>query len=323
MKFIRLALISFPKSTIKNELEFPVTINNVGVDLMLEKRVEENLVLLIATIIDAEGKLSSNKNNYIEVEKEVLDSCHFTIEAIANLIGVSQDCERHISSPHPTCAIYPENQEEIDFLNSSNGIQANSFVVNQFDYTFSLKNVDPNLLGDRPDGIALLAEAISHKHETGRFHELTRFFERGFASAGNSLYKSLLRFLSSSNFNYTKKEVSHWCHTLRNPLTHADKNDFLLERDVIPSINRMKLAAYDVLLNKIKWRDPSSDRRRVWRPTYGALNANADIFLTKGKAATLGFQLFDELGIYPLNLQGFLTQVPDGWYTRFSKEESN
>jgi hypothetical protein len=321
MLFSRLAILSFPKSIDHQVLKFPLEINDVVVQLILEKEKEDFIWLVITTIIKADGKLSLNASNCIEMDKEILDSCHLVIESIANLIAVSQNCERHISSPTPVCAILPENQEEKDFLESSDGIQSHSHVAFIFKYTFSFSDIDPNLLGDRGDGVALLAEAISHKHITGRFHELIRFFERAFKRSSNALHKPLLQFLSSSTLNFNKKEIYPWFLKLRNPLTHADDiENFLLEKDVIPSIDRMELAAYDVLLNKVNWRDASPDRRYIWKPTHGS-HGGTDLFLTTGKSAQLGFQHFDHLGVYKFNLAGGLTYTPEGWYTKFSIEK--
>src|SRR6185436_4298514 len=93
-------------------------------------------------------------------------------------------------------------------------------------YQFKLDDVTLSVLQDRLDGVQLLAEALSHDHATGRFHDLLRFFERSFAQRSGLLVKPLGQFLQGADQNYTTREIQHWIE--RGPLTHADRRpDFL------------------------------------------------------------------------------------------------
>src|SRR6185503_17195257 len=142
-------------------------------------------------------------------------------------------------------------------------------------------------LQDRVDGVALLAEALSHGHAMGQFHELVRLFERAFARSSNTLLDPLANFLAKAGQGYTRDEVETWVVKMRHLATHADvQPDFALEADVRPVLSRMLMAAYEVLFNKNTWQTPASGRRKVWKPVVGALSTDStDIFVTKGEEA--------------------------------------
>lgn len=322
MKLIRLAIINLPKSVKSVSEEFPIGVGDVQIELMLEKERKNEISVVILAVKDVTDKVTKNSRGYLDLDNDVLDACHRAIEILANLLSVSRHCRRNLSSPTPTCALLPDGPDEESFLQQSLGIQANSPV--RFDFTAGCKTdeFDINVLADRHDGVALLAEALSHTHATGQFHDLMRFFERAFGHHGQGLYKPTLHFLQGAKLNFTKKELLHWFKDIRNPTTHAFSGDFLLEKDVSPVIGRMKMAAYDVLINKSNWGDSSWDRRATWRPSSGPNDNEMGFFITKGRESTMRAQLLDPLGVYPLDLQGVLTRVPDDWYTRFSNEGS-
>ena len=137
-------------------------------------------------------------------------------------------------------------------------------------------------------GISLLAEALSHSHPTGRFHEILRLFERAFRCSSSTLIKPLTEFLSNAkNQGFSEPEIKNWVVTLRHPATHADRNkDFVLEAAIRPVVHRMEQATYDVLFNKEDWRNPSSTRREIWKPISGTSSDKMGLFIIKGKGTT-------------------------------------
>jgi hypothetical protein len=172
-----------------------------------------------------------------------------------------------------------------------------------------LNNETLSALSDRQDGVALLAEGLSHSNALGRYHEFLRLFERAFGRKTGGLVASLVPFLSTeeSPMGFTKREIHSWIEA-RPKAAHADRRpEFFLEADVRPWVNRMEEAAYDVLLNKASWREPSTARRDLWRPTAGSLDPTTDIFITSGTQAYLSYQVFDGFHAYPLVLAGPLT----------------
>lgn len=177
-------------------------------------------------------------------------------------------------------------------------------------------------LSDRADGVQLLAEALSHVHKTGQFHDFVRLFERAFACSGKALSAPLINFLSSAPGKFEPDEIANWAQ-LRNPTTHAGKNDeFLVESDLRDVIPRMKRAAYEVIFNKSDWRSRSATRRQVWKPVTGTESRKgSDIFVTKGKAATFEFQILDEFGVFPYDLSAHMTTLPDGWWSHNASQK--
>lgn len=181
-----------------------------------------------------------------------------------------------------------------------------------------------NQLQDRLDGVKLLVEALAHSHATGRFHDLVRVFERGFKLRPNKLTDPMLAFLDP-RFGYTRVEVGDWFETHRDAATHADQRpEFSVEADLRPLVDRMEQAAVDVVFNKERWRDDSTDRRAVWTPHAGTDGPDGRVFVTEGHASSppLKHELIDEFGCFPMNLSGFITSPPDDWWPREHPQSS-
>lgn len=162
------------------------------------------------------------------------------------------------------------------------------------------------MLAERLDGVALLTEALNHRNALGRYHELVRLFERAFHLGPYGLFASLVPFLtdSAAPHGFTEQEIHVWINA-RPEATHADRRPtYVLEADVRPWIARMLEAAFDVLLNKADWRQPTTTRRNRWRPAAGSSDPNAGMFLTQGREASLEFQILDGFKAYPLMLAG-------------------
>jgi len=178
---------------------------------------------------------------------------------------------RTILSPHPSVALLPEGDNERKWIEESTGIISKRSAVPDAIFRIELNEKMLECLSDRLDGVALLAEMLSHTHSTGKYHELIRFFECAFQLSPTKMDKKLSQFLRKSGLGYDRDEVKTWLE-IRNAATHADrKNDknFVVELDVTKFIPRMEQAAYDVLLNKVKWRDRSQDKEGYLETTYG------------------------------------------------------
>ena len=123
---------------------------------------------------------------------------------------------------------------------------------------------------DRAHGFALLAEALSHAHPTGKFHEFVRFVELALGLSSSALAEPLGIFLEAArNQGFSRGESLQWVVHLRHPATHADllrQQTFLLGADVWPVIPRVEQAAYDVLFNKADWHAPTATRTQPWTP---------------------------------------------------------
>jgi hypothetical protein len=242
------------------------------------------------------------------------------IEAAADAVAVAMGKQRTISSPNPYIGRMPETQSELDWMNSTPGFEP--LLLEQVLSVGTLDrplDVVGHLLADRRDGIGLMAEALSHTHATGRFHDLMRVFERAFALGPSAVVEPLTRFLRGAHLGYSRREVAKWSE-LRGPATHADRRPVVLtEPDLRLPVTRMKQAAYDVLLNKATWRDSSTRRRNRWRPTTGTMSANGyHVFIEQYSAhgESIQAKILDGFGVYPMNLEAGLNRLPDGVWWR-------
>lgn len=168
-------------------------------------------------------------------------------------------------------------------------------------------------LSDRPDGVRLLAEALSSTHPTGRFRELCRLFERAFAVGPHELVARVATFLRPyRGLDFSSVEVAHWFDQLRHLATHADRREqFAVASDVAPHLPRIEFAAYDVLLNKAAWRESGSLRRSIWDPPIAPL-PDGDAALRADGAAPLQWEVFDCFGVFPLDTSHRIG-LPEGW----------
>lgn len=257
-------------------------------------------------IVDSSGFVA------IPIETRELDE---RIETAANLLSISANCGRTIRAPVPSLMLKATSDADTAVLAKAKGFRTSSNGYVSSPHRLS-DEVCRELLKDRRDGMALMSEALSHSHPTGRFHELFRLYERAFRTACNQLTQPLGDFLSGHpDFGYSHKEIDSWIN-VRGPATHADRRPtFLLEADTRPLLHRMEQAAWDVLCNKDNWRTPCSARRKLWRPSAGSTSANGiDVFLVQGHEAKISFEMLEDCGRYLIDLNGFLKAPPEGYW---------
>jgi hypothetical protein len=325
MRLVRLALLTF-KPAPENWREW--VLHTEGADIRTgwsRELASGGLQISVLASTDLSERPKLNEDGLVIVPEEPLRLTEALIETSANLVAISEQCKRSISSPMPSVAFHPEDQENRDWLDSTNGIlrKGSNGIVSprgaSIDIDTTLK-----LSSDRSDGVALLAEALAHEHPTGRFHELMRLFERAFRLGPYNLVQPLAEFLAGAEeMNYTSSEVERWTVALRHPATHADRRpDFVLESDVRPVIPRMIQAAYDVLFNKEVWRNPSTQRRDLWHPTSGTTGASTDIYIVRGSPVQMETQAFDEVGSYPFDFGvGLRMPLPPELWAKWPSED--
>ena len=245
------------------------------------------------------------------------------IEAVANIVAIAAGGRTTLFSPSPSVALGAETDDDGALLADARGTTPETIRASRFGVpsTFDTSNAVVSALEERLDGVALLAEALSHSHPTGQMHEFMRVFERAFAKAGSSLIAPLTTFLTSAPaYGYSKTEVSGWILDIRHPATHADRQDFILQAHTQRVVLRLRQAAYDTLLNKKEWRSPTSARRDVWRPTAwscGPLQQDG-IGAVPGSRVAVEFSVSDEFGAYRLlNPEALrLGDPPAGWFNK-------
>jgi len=319
MQLIRLAFISFEKDFEKWEkLTFKAGDVLLGTFPGFDSKKHKKLLMVATVKLDCSPIIDDSGLIIVPEEKRKLLESH--IEMIANLISISEKTSRKISSPMPSIAFVIESKGEEEWLKAAKGVyyQDPVFISTESDLSLNLDEF-VNHLGDRIDGISLLAEAINNRHMTGRFREFIRLFERAFTKSSTKLIEPLYKFLSQSGLGYEKEEIEDWLIKIRHPATHADEKEFFVtEPDVFPVIGRVEQAAYDVLMNKRDWRSTSFSRRNIWRAPCGSKNRQGDYqYLTRGYAYSNKLLILDEFGVFPSALDGIINDLPDNWlYSR-------
>ena len=316
MKLLRLATI-YLNPTPRTFRSWSIKFGEVEVETKGTYEIEGETRLLVVAKVDVDADLELTNDGYLVIPGKERIRAEVAIEAAANLVAVVERCKRRISSPTPCIALLPDNKKMFEWLQNTKGMKLQICSVTNM-RSFVPVNDAFNFLGDRLDGVALLAEGLSQDHSVGRFHEFVRLFERAFRLSPAKLIKPLTNFLVGANQGYTKTEIQKWLSELRHPATHADKREeFVLERDVRPVIRRIEQAAYDVLFNKAEWRSVSIKRREVWLPSAKTVSANPpNLEVKEGSECVLESQLLDPFGSYPLDLSSCLSELPEGWWSK-------
>jgi hypothetical protein len=263
--------------------------------------------------------LSLNEGNRIVIPDEVSRACERAIEAFADVTAISRSGERSVSSPVPEAGFCDVLAEERHWLDSTSGFALKQSHRSPVSWHLSVNGAAIDALDDRPDGVSLLAEALACKQELGRFREPLRVFERGFALGPFDLIGPVSEFLTYVDvLGYSQEEVDHWFRVLRHLATHADRReDFALARDVMPVLNRVEFAAYDVLLNKRDWRGRGKERRHVWLPDSAPMRDGLPAKYRIHTRARVDIAWLDGFGAYLQDLDLRLQELggfPDDWW---------
>lgn len=237
------------------------------------------------------------------------------LEFLARLSAIEIRSTHELSSPLPFIGLASDNMDDLAQLDE-HPVALESGVMRirpEVEASMSiLEAVDTSVLGDRIEGVALLAEALNSQSPLGRYSQLMRLFESAFRLGPYNLTEPLVNFLANSEHCFKAEEVKQWTDARAFAL-HADRRpEIYLDSDVRPFEPRMLEAGYDVLLNKEKWRSKSSDRRHIWRAPSGTKGANNEgVYLARGQAANLKAHVFDGFMAYPMITAGpFIQALP-------------
>jgi hypothetical protein len=226
------------------------------------------------------------------------------LENAADTLSAASGCVRSLLTP-PGFAIsfLAETPEEQGWLEAHRALAGSQAGVSRARWFPRFGDDLFAFLDGREDGVALLAETISQPHESARYRELVRFFERAFSASSGRLVALLAAFLGSRPvFRYTKTEVKRWIIRLRGSIVHADKRNALLRaREMEAVTDRMLFAAYDVLLNKADWCQSNVARRPVWSPLYGPLDDQTTL-AAPGEDLPIASEFRDQFGSYPMSM---------------------
>lgn len=212
-----------------------------------------------------------NPGEDVELKADDVRATARGLSAAASQLAVTCQAKADVFSPRPYLYLEPQNDVEARTLLAAGRIALPSLGSGGARLApGGHRGVDfSKLLTDRPQGVALLAAALSAEHGVAKLHELARVFENAFAVAGNRLVEPLTKFLESHQWElgYTRGEVRHWIKDLRDSATHADlkwSSAVLLDPDVERFLPRIEQAAYDVLFNKDHWHRSDSARLDRW-----------------------------------------------------------
>jgi hypothetical protein len=318
MRLLRLAVLELSED-LPEFRKWTFSVDGVEVGTLLSWEREGRVNLLIAAQADLEELPEINVDGYLVAPDDLREKVEESIEVASNFVGVAARCLRRISSPVPYLAFVASDDSERAYLDTARGLLLPDQLISMPSYRVPIEDA-LKYLSNRPDGAALLAEALAQDHAVGRFREFQRFFERAFACDAKKLAKQLASFLAGSSGGFTDSEIKGWIVTMRGRTIHADKGEeFFLERDVRAVVHRMEEAAYDVLFNKAKWRCDSAERRKALQPPTGTTSAAGGIFIVKGTKPALGAQFLDAFGSYPLNLNVCLSsELTENWYCKSS-----
>jgi hypothetical protein len=273
--------------------------------------------VLVCAYVELDGRPQVSGDGLIVIPPGPREEAERSIEAMADRIAVATDRARAISSPAQAVALQADRPDELPWLESQKGIAGFDRIAAAHGFAVALEPEAFEFFADRPDGAALLADALSGSKAEDEFLGFLRLFERAFGESSDRLVPFLAAFLEARpGLEFTKTEVKRWITRLRGAVVHADKKKPLpVASDYRPLIPRMKFAAYDVLLNKASWHGRSLDRRDAWTPTSAPL-PDGGLLMAQRSAGVGSAQMFDVFGVYPLDLSSRKIELPEDHWPR-------
>ena len=277
----------------------------------------ESRRFLAAAEVPLETRPDVSIDGKILISEEIARQAEKAIELLADTLAVTTFSTRKIMSAVPTAGFSSLTEEDREWLAESSGLFQTPSQLDLSPAAIRITQETVSQLDDRRDGVTLLAEAFANTHETGRFRELARFFERAFCAPPAGIVRPLSDFLAYyDKLQYTLQEIDEW-RRLRHLATHADQpsRGYVLHRDVRPVLKRVELAAYDVLLNKLNWNAPDSRRRDIWYPS-GILpdGHHAVAWVNSSSIKFHAHSLFDGFGAYPYDRSCKVRSHPPDWW---------
>lgn len=296
MSLVRIAVVGF-KPAPRSANHFGGEFGDVSVTTLGAGTTELGLEVVLTASIQLEYWPKVTAEGLVVVPgrpREHLERC---LEALANTIAASERLRRTITSALPCVGFQAHDDDAREWLSTRLGIHGQSTVVDLPSFWAPIPVNAAELLVDRFDGIALLAEVASQTHALGKFRDLIRLLERAFRLPSSRLSEPLSDFLDP-RFGTTREETAEW-FAVRDPAMHADMvNHFAMESDARPHLERMLQAATDVVFNKQVWRDPSVARSDRWRLEAWTASREGDGKTVIGTRGTTSATILDPFGVF-------------------------
>ena len=157
----------------------------------------------------------------------------------------------------------------------------------------------PDAIAGRPEGLRLLASALSEESPGGRAREFYRLIEAAFGDGIGALKIPLHEFLKTSPYamKFTKKEIDRWV-AMRGATMHGDRH-VAPDTAIAPYLDRLEWAAYDLVLHKENWgmKDPA---RRPGLAILSGPGADGSV-VTFYPSATIPVEFMDPFGVYVID----------------------
>jgi hypothetical protein len=316
VKFLRIAQVELSRPPAE-PWDFQTDIDGVTLKVQPRRPGTPMRQFLVFAEIPLASLPETSDAGVIVIAAEIARQAENAIEHLADLAAIATSSRRTITSAVPCAGFSDVTSQDREWLAGCAGLSQPPRHLQLVPAGLAITDPAILALSDRYDGVQLLAEALADTHDTGRFRELARFFERAFRAQPAALVTPLAGFLSHyDKLQYTRTEVEHW-HALRNRATHADRASkaYALARDVRPVVMRVELAAYDVLFNKLNWNQPDTARRSTWHPAGGVLQDEQHaVIRTHAQITTEAEPLIDGFGAYPYDRTCTIGQHPDDWW---------
>ena len=302
VQLIRFALISLDGAA-DDWTAFTVEHDGVIASAIQSWSKPPGLLILVAASVALDEPPVSDSWGVVEVPDTPRRQAEAAIEVAANAVSIATGHRRTLVARVTSGVQVGEHRRANMALctvhagNSRKGTAAGRVLV-------KLDEQDINALADRDAEVALMAEVLEQRHETARLRIFFLLFEQAFASSPGRLVKPLAEFLAKRpGLDYTKAEVKSWITHYRGRAMHADRRPPLSEADVRPIIDRVLLAGYEVLINKMTWGTADVGRRDAWTPISGPLDRDGRWFLLQHSAPTVVGQIFDVFNAYIVSVK--------------------
>jgi hypothetical protein len=183
MKFVRIVQVEFSQPTLEpHSRGFEID----GVAITIRPRDPDKTEirrLLVAAEVPLENRPDTDGDRKIVISDNVTRKAEKAIELTADLLAVTNFSARTISAAVPTAGFSSLTADDRRWIAESTGLRQISSRLQLSPVSVEITQDMLSDLDDRADGVALLGEALANDHETGRFRELARFFERAFRAA--------------------------------------------------------------------------------------------------------------------------------------------
>ncbi len=243
--------------------------------------------------------------------------CESSIQHIANLLGIASCCEHLVVSELPVIAFRPDSTIEEEFV---------APLLDEFGYVGSSRMEMGRLLfkhmgnyidlsRDRPNGTSALAAALNCSTKLAQYRELVRFFEIAFRMPFVQMDKKLHQFLKVTNLKFDREEIRKW-KSFRHTTIHGDganNREMSFEIDVAPYLERMKMAALDVLFNKARWSCRDTGRRKGYE--IPGFSRDGDELIASDNYIEARVVMMDQFGVWAVKSASVDVQKlkSDGW----------